>query len=57
MREKVPHGGLLPGHGGGSAGRGGRVALTVSVPGCLEDSWGHPPIQSPGTSVHTKTNS
>lgn len=28
-----------------------RLSLTVSVPACLEDSWGHPPIQSPGTST------
>lgn len=40
-REEVPDVGLLPGHGG-SAGGGGRVSLTVSVPACLEDSWGPP---------------
>lgn len=49
--EEVSHIGLLPGHGGGSAGGGGSVSFTVSVPACLEDSWGHPPIQSPGTST------
>lgn len=44
-REEIPNVGLLPGHGGGgggSAGGGGRFSLTVSVPACLEDSWGPP---------------
>lgn len=40
--EEVPHVGLLSGHGGGSAGGGGRTSLTVSVLACLEDSWGPP---------------
>lgn len=40
--EEVPHTGLLPGHGDGSAGCGGSVSLAASVPTCLEDSWGPP---------------
>lgn len=51
--KKVPHVGLLPGHGGVSTGRvdGGAFWGCPSLLACLEHSWGHPPKQSPGTST------
>lgn len=53
--EEVPHVGLLSGHGGGSAGGGGRTSLTQCQSWLAWRTPGvHPPTQSPGTSADSE---